>query len=723
MRVFIFFFLMLFYKITFSQQIVILVKSATERKVIPGATILIMPGGIKGMTDSSGIFVVHNKKNDSFLKCIITHVGFETQSINFNTNDTVEVFLADEEEELESVIVKSTRSSRTIDKIPTRIELISGEELDEKSNMFPSNITMLLRESTGIQVQQTSSVSGAASFRLQGLPGGYTQLLKDGFPIYSGYSSGLSLLQVPPLDLLQVEVIKGSASTLYGGGAIAGLVNLITKRPTDKREALLFLNGTSAGGFDANGYYAQQFRKAGYQLYATFNLQNPFDPAKDGFSALAKQDKININPKFYYSFSEKSKLVAGLAFSKDNRLGGDMTYLAGENSIAYFEENNSVRLASQISYEYDLSANEKLIAKHSLNTFSNQLNQQAYSFGGKQWGSYSEVTFTSTQQKFDWLAGLNLVTDKFEESLPGNNNRNYHLFTTGFFVQNTWKPEEKITIESGLRTDFNKLSNAVGQHKNNWFLLPRLSILLEINPYISSRFGGGMGYKMPTIFNEEAERLSFKNLQALDLDNIQAEGSIGYNADIYFKGRTGDFSYNFNQMFFYTSVTRPLTLQTDSANGTTHYFYNSPNDFTTKGFESQLKIKWEEIQFFGGYTFQITQRNKIAKTPIPFSPRHRLLMTLMYEKESLLKMGFESCFTSSQTLSDGREVRSFWTAGFSAEKLWKKFSLYINFENFTDTRQTKWEPFYKGAANNPEFTEVYAPIDGFIFNGGIKIRL
>jgi iron complex outermembrane receptor protein len=86
-----------------------------------------------------------------------------------------------------------------------------------------------------------------------------TQILKDGFPVYSGASSGLGLLQTPPLDLKQVEIIKGSAST--GGGAIAGLVNLVSKTPTEERELRLLINGTSAGGLDINGFYSQRFDK------------------------------------------------------------------------------------------------------------------------------------------------------------------------------------------------------------------------------------------------------------------------------------------------------------------------------------------------------------------------------------------------------------------------------------------------------------------------------
>ena len=78
--------------------------------------------------------------------------------------------------------------------------------------------------------------------------------LKTVFRFILGASSGLGLLQIPPLDLKQVEVIKGSTSTLYGGGAIAGLVNLISKTPTDERDLRFHINGTSGRGLDINGF-------------------------------------------------------------------------------------------------------------------------------------------------------------------------------------------------------------------------------------------------------------------------------------------------------------------------------------------------------------------------------------------------------------------------------------------------------------------------------------
>src|SRR5690625_368465 len=133
--------------------------------------------------------------------------------------------------------------------------------------MRPGDIRMLLAESTGIQVQQTSAISGSSNFRIQGLDGRYTQLLKDGFPLYSGFAGGLSIMQIPPLDLYQVEVVKGANSTLYGGGAIAGLVNLISKEPQDERELSFLANASTSNARDLSGYYSERFDSFGLTLF------------------------------------------------------------------------------------------------------------------------------------------------------------------------------------------------------------------------------------------------------------------------------------------------------------------------------------------------------------------------------------------------------------------------------------------------------------------------
>src|ERR1700744_913759 len=119
-----------------------------------------------------------------------------------------------------------------------KVEVIGSEDMREENTIKPANIASILGDVSGVQIQQSSAVSGNTNVRIQGLNGQYTQILRDGMPLYDGFSGGFGILQIPPLDLKQVELIKGSASTLYGGGAIAGLINLISKRPTEEQEAI-----------------------------------------------------------------------------------------------------------------------------------------------------------------------------------------------------------------------------------------------------------------------------------------------------------------------------------------------------------------------------------------------------------------------------------------------------------------------------------------------------
>jgi outer membrane receptor for ferrienterochelin and colicins len=222
------------------------IKDAKTNSTLSGATVKVQEINIGTSSDANGQISLNNIPDGKQL-IRFSFKGYQTRidTIMFPLVQSVPavVLLQQEgpDEELEEVIISATRSSRTIDNIPTRVEVIAGEELDEKGNMKPGDIRMLLAESTGIQTQQTSATSGNSSIRIQGLDGKYTQIIRDGFPLYSGFSGGLGLLQIAPLDLQQVEVIKGSSSTLYGGGAIAGLVNLVSKKPTEERQLnLLF---------------------------------------------------------------------------------------------------------------------------------------------------------------------------------------------------------------------------------------------------------------------------------------------------------------------------------------------------------------------------------------------------------------------------------------------------------------------------------------------------
>ena len=320
--------------------------------------------------DSTGVILIKDIPAGKYT-IKITSVGYAEKKViyDFPPDQDITIEMETEHEEEEEVVIQSTRSSRTIQDIPTRVEFVAGEELDEKANMKPGDIRMVLNESTGITTQQTSATSANASIRIQGLDGRYTQILKDGLPLYAGFSGGLGLLQTPPLDLKQFEVIKGSSSTLYGGGAIAGLVNLISKTPKEERELNFHIDVTSAGGINTSGFYGQKFKKTGVTLFASRNSNSAYDPSDVGLTAIPKFERYTVNPKLFFYIKEKTQLIVGGNITTEKRTGGDIEFIKGNKPTGYTEKNNTDRYSSQLLLDHHFNDKSQFTLKNSINHF------------------------------------------------------------------------------------------------------------------------------------------------------------------------------------------------------------------------------------------------------------------------------------------------------------------------------------------------------------------
>ena len=698
----------------------ITIKDEDHQEALVGANAIIKGTMLGASSDINGFAEIQNIP-DGPQVIVISYIGYEESSLVVTfprmQSPTLEVFLHHSDEHTEEIFISATRSSRTIADIPTRIEAISGEELNEKGNMKPGDIRMLLNESTGIQTQQTSATSYNSSIRIQGLDGKYTQILKDGFPLYSGFSGGLSLLQIVPLDLSQVEVIKGASSTLHGGGAIAGLVNLVSKTPTDHREFNVLLNATSALGLDASAFFAQKAGKFGMTLFASYNLGTAYDPADIGLTAIPKFKRYTMNPKLFVYFSDKTVLDIGLNTTLENRIGGDIEYIDGKrDSIhTYFEKNETTRFSTQVGLVHHQSEGSKFSLKNSFSYYDRSVAAPEHTFSGLQLASFSEVNYSHESDNFEWVAGVNLWTDQFAQNQPDTSTVvDYNHFTMGTFIQSTWNASERFNLETGLRFD----------HQNDYgnFLLPRAAILWKMNQKLVLRVGGGLGYKTPSVFTEDSERLQFRNVLPIDEANTKAEKSLGTNVDINYRTPLSDkISLSINSLLFYTRIDNPILLGLNSSD---KYEFRQPSGvIDTRGIETNIKLSYDHIKLFIGYTLaNVQQHYNETTTSFPLVSRHRLNNVLMYEKHDDIRVGLEAYYFSPQDLSDGSTSKEYWIFGLMTEKMWEDFSLFLNFENFLDTRQTKFEAVYTGSLSKPEFKDIYAPVDGFVINGGLKIK-
>jgi len=619
-------------------------------------------------------------------------------------------------DEMEEVVVISARNHRTLDDTPLRVQILGAEELREKANMKPGDIRMMLNESTGIQVQQTSATSFNSSVRIQGLDGRYTQLLRDGLPVYAGFSGSLSLLQIAPLDLKQVEVVKGASSTLYGGGAIAGLINLVSKTPEETPETALMLNATSANGVDVSAFHSSEHDTHGVTLFASYNQGSAYEPADNGISAIPEFERFTFTPRWFYSVSDKTNLDLGVGFITEDRLGGSLEYIDGASPNDYFESNDSTRFYTRFGLAHVFDNDIELDFKSATSWFDRQLATQGYLFSGEQRSSFNELTLAGQIDQASWVMGANVTTEAFDHAQPLTGyDHTYSEHTQGVFAQYTRDLSTLFVVEAGMRVDSHS------EYGNFW--LPRVSLLFLPAPDITVRMGGGYGYKTPNLFVPEADERQYQDIVPIDPSEYIAEKSRGLNFDINYRVEFAEsWSLTSNLLLFYTEIDDALNV-TEQDSG--QFVFTQQSGATkASGAELNLIFGFGEIRYFLGYTYvDASEEIDTGDQDLALVSQHRVNNVLVWEREDNFRVGLEAYYFSSQRRTGDVNGESYWIYGVMTEKkIGETVTAFLNFENFTDTRQTRFENINTGTLQNPQFRDVYAPLDGFVINGGFRIQ-
>ena len=690
------------------------VLDAHEREPLQGVNVIVEGTSIGGATDANGMVTV-SMIPDGPQVIVVSYIGFTPHRLELVfplAESSVEVLLEEHEEEFGEAVVTATRTSRTIADTPTRVETIGGEEIAEKIAMDPSGISMILNESPGIVVQQTSAVSSSASFRIQGLDGRYTQLLRDGFPLYGGLGGGLSLLQIPPLDLEQVEVIKGPSSTLYGADAIAGLVNLVSKKPTLQGERSLLVNGTTARGVDAAVYLAKRSDTRGYTLLASGNLQRAYDAESDDFTNLPATQRLNVAPTFYHYGA--GALVLRVSGTIEEREGGDIDAIR-DGTPGFTERNASNRLTAAIGYDRPIESGHlddlRLTVRSSGSLFSRAVQVPGFRLDGQQIGSYTEASVRGRARSHEVVLGADFKSDQFEQEDGGVPPLDYAYRSSGLFAQDTWDVSATVALESGLRVDVhNEFGTAV---------LPHIALLVRPTSRLTARVGGGLGYSAPTPFLEEAEARSYQGVGPIP-SGLSAERSVGWNIDLNYRAVAGPIAITLNQAVYSTELNDALV---PSEAGGSLSFVNGAGTVRARGSETTARLSRGDLALFLGYVYlEVDRESGGETTPVPYTARHRTYTVLVWEQHGKGRIGLEAYYTGPQTLSGGEESPGYLITGIMAQRRLGDVTLFANLENMLDARQSRTSPLVTGPRDSPSFPGVWGPTDGFIANAGFILE-
>lgn len=622
------------------------------------------------------------------------------------------------EKNIERVLVSASRLGRIVTESATRTEIINGEEIQEKALMRPGNISMLVAETGGVRVQTTSPSLGSANIRLQGLFGRYTQLLSDGLPLYGGQSPSIGLLQIPPTDLANVEIIKGAASSLYGGSALGGVINLISKTPSDEYEGEVLVNLTSKNGQDITSYFASPIDDTmSVSLTAGAHHQQVQDLDNDGWADMAGYSRGSIRPRLYWQDDSGANLYVTAGAMQENREGGTIND-ARLNDGNRFKQNLKTS-RTDIGLIYDKPLSDVV----GLNIRGSAMNQQhEHQFGDsfdddKHDSLLFETSLSGYSEHGAWLVGAAYQAEHFDSMTFSEFDYNFEV--PGLFSQLDYQVNEAISTSLSARADWH---NQYGTQ-----ISPRISLLYNPNNLVL-RAAYGQGYYAPTPFVEDIDEVGLSPL--VPLDNLEAERATTGSIDISYIAGSMETSMTLFASDIENATQLVVLSDGNVESGKTLELQNLDGETEISGAELLLRYRWRDIKFTGSYLYtdaSKTSPKAVDRVPLPLTPKHSAGIVVMWEEHGSHLVGFEAYYTGTQHLENNPfrdKSDAYWHLGLLGQITIGRFSWFINAENLLNVRQTKEESLLlpQQAVSGRWTTDIWSRNDGFTVNAGLRYR-
>lgn len=433
---------------------------------------------------------------------------------------------------LNEVVVTGTRSEMNRQLAPVMVQRLDAKLLDRAQ---AASIAEGLAYTPGLRVENNCQNCGFTQIRLNGLSGPYTQILLNGRPVFSALAGVYGLEQFPASMIDRVEVVRGGGSALYGGNAIAGTVNIITKEPLDDRmEASATLLVLPSGRLDHRQslYAATRFDKTSLSIYAGNRDRQWWDANQDGFSEMTQLSLQNLGMSAVHEWSQSQKLTLDLSLTREQRRGGsDFDRAPHQARIA--EAIGHLNTGVSLAWEY---RNPNHRARFSIYTSLRHIDRDSYyGAGGRVLAqgdtltpidllainAYGQTADWALAQGFQWnrslfknlrvVAGAEWQWMKVKDEMPGYRRIiNQQSSTLGQYIQLQWEATARWTLLWGGRLDavrFNGISTlgdfSYQPEDRKWIAVPRLSILYKHQENWKFRGGYAEGYRTSQVFDED----------------------------------------------------------------------------------------------------------------------------------------------------------------------------------------------------------------------------
>ncbi len=544
---------------------------------------------------------------------------------------------------LSQVVVTGSRNRVERYDSPVIVNTVNAKTFEATQSL---NIAEGLNFSPGLRVENNCQNCGFTQLRMNGLDGAYSQVLINSRPVFSALAGVYGLEMLPANMVDRIEVVRGGGSVMYGGNAIAGTVNIITKDPTENT----FDIGVNQGLIDGqasdrtvsfNGSMVSDDFNKGVTFFGFNRNRDHWDANGDGFSEMVELRNNTFGFDAFYKFNDRNKLSLGAYYIDEFRRGGNKFDLFPHQTDVTEQLEHDI-VSTNLTYEY-FSKNDKhkftvygslqhvhrtsyyggggrvLVDGDSL-TSADVLAINAYgksrdlsTVSGVQYNYYINPIFTLT-------AGSEYIYNDVMDEMPGYGRIiDQKVGTWGTFAELEIKPIEKLTLLVGGRfdqLDINGQYDLEGENFSNDenlnVFVPRFTAMYSLKKNLKLRASFAQGYRGPQAFDEDLHIETVGGAARFIRlgPDLEVERSNSAVLSLNYDKFVGKNQMNFVVEGFYTQLINPFIFsdQEELPSGVAVINKRNGDGATVAGVNLEANIAFgNELVLQSGATFQTAQ--------------------------------------------------------------------------------------------------------------------
>ncbi len=592
------------------------------------ATVTVSTKPVSGTeTNADGEYTIEALPYGTYI-VVASYVGYTdaTKKVTINAstkNIEINFSLIKSLSNLDEVVITGTKTPKRKTDSPVIVNVLNSKTLD---NVQACNLSDGLKFQPGLRVETDCQTCNYTQLRMNGLAGGYSQILINGRPIFSPLTGLYGLEQLPTNMIDRIEIIRGGGSSLYGSSAIGGTVNVITKLPKkNSYELNTFAQRINGGSNDlissGNISLLSENKKSGASFFFNNREREWYDHNSDNFSELPALKNNSFGTNLFFLPSKNQKLEISLSNLNEYRFGGEMKEIPAYLTQQSEERSHNVWMGSA-DYQVNYNDNTTLILyaawqntkrKHYTGILPDDSTEIAIHNSLPPYGRSNTTTLNSGFQlnhklnKF--IKGTNVITlggeymydDVFDQIETYNYTIDQTTEDIGVFIQSDWSISPKLTLLSGVRMDKHNLIEGV-------VFSPRASLLYKYKPKTQFRFSYGTGFRAPQAFDTDLH-IAFAGggVSRVQLSpNLSPEKSRSYSASMNYDKPFKTKIVGFTVEGFYTRLNEAFFLQPIGADNFGEVFEKQNGQgATVQGVTTEVRANFnQKLQIEGGFTIQ-----------------------------------------------------------------------------------------------------------------------